>query len=34
MINYQIDVPFSIGDTVWVREDATVRKTIECPFCY
>lgn len=34
MINYQIDVPFSIGDTVWVRKESEVYHTIECPFCH
>lgn len=32
MINYQIDVPFSIGDTVWVKKDRRVFVTLNVLF--
>lgn len=33
MINYEINVPFSIGDTVWVKKERIAYNQIECPFC-
>lgn len=33
MINYVLDVPFSIGDRVLVRNPKLVHTKIQCPFC-
>ena len=34
MINYEIDCPFEIGDTVYVKTIEDEYAEIECPFCH
>ena len=34
MINYEINVPFGIGDTVWIKDEKFKRITLPCPFCH